>query len=62
MCATYLWFGSFGCPRVALVHSHTFALSDLQTALHYARNRIYDAIKVVVKAWGVTEVREKPIA
>jgi L-iditol 2-dehydrogenase len=44
------------------VHTHTFALSDLQTALHYARNRIDDAIKVVVKARGVTEVREKAIA
>jgi L-iditol 2-dehydrogenase len=45
-----------------LVHTHTFALSDLQTALHYARNRIDDAIKVVVKARGVTDVRENAIA
>jgi L-iditol 2-dehydrogenase len=45
-----------------LVHTHTFPLSDLQTALHYARNRIDGAIKVVVKARGVTEVREKAIA
>jgi len=44
------------------VHTHTFALSDLQNALHYARNRIDDAIKVVVKARGVTEVREKAFA
>ena len=32
----------------ALVHTHTFAMNDLATALHYARNRVDDAIKVVV--------------
>ena len=35
------------------IHTHTFALDDLETALHYARNRVEDAIKVVVKARGV---------
>jgi L-iditol 2-dehydrogenase len=34
----------------SLVHTHTFALDDLPTALKYARERIDDAIKVVVKA------------
>ena len=31
------------------VHTHTFALEDLPTALRYARERIEDAIKVVVQ-------------
>lgn len=31
-----------------LVHTHTFPMEDLKTALHYAKNRIDDAIKVVV--------------
>jgi threonine dehydrogenase-like Zn-dependent dehydrogenase len=31
------------------IHTHTFALEDLPTALNYARDRIDDAIKVVVK-------------
>jgi L-iditol 2-dehydrogenase len=30
------------------IHTHTFALEDLPTALKYARDRIEDAIKVVV--------------
>jgi L-iditol 2-dehydrogenase len=34
------------------VHTHTFALQDLPTALRYARERIDDAIKVVVKTHG----------
>jgi threonine dehydrogenase-like Zn-dependent dehydrogenase len=34
----------------SLIHTHTFALDDLPTALRYARERIEDAIKVVVKA------------
>jgi L-iditol 2-dehydrogenase len=33
-----------------LIHTHTFALAELPTALKYARERIDDAIKVVVKA------------
>jgi len=32
------------------IHTHTFALSELPTALRYARDRVEDAIKVVVKA------------
>src|SRR5271167_4880471 len=33
-----------------LIHTHTFPLTELPTALAYARERIEDAIKVVVKA------------
>ncbi|MBR0774584.1 alcohol dehydrogenase catalytic domain-containing protein [Bradyrhizobium diazoefficiens] len=41
-----------------LIHTHTFPLAELPTALHYARNRIDDAIKVVVKTRGaVTRAR-----
>ena len=36
------------------IHTHTFALDDLPTALRYARERIEDAIKVVVKARGAS--------
>ena len=32
-----------------LIHTHTFALADLPEALRYARDRVEDAIKVVVK-------------
>jgi L-iditol 2-dehydrogenase len=31
------------------IHTHTFALDDLPTALRYAKDRIDDAIKVVIK-------------
>jgi L-iditol 2-dehydrogenase len=31
------------------IHTHTFALEELPTALKYARERIEDAIKVVVR-------------
>src|SRR5882724_3536202 len=34
------------------VHTHTFPLHDLPEALRYARDRIEDAIKVVVKTHG----------
>ena len=40
------------------IHTHTFALEDLPTALRYARERIEDAIKVVVKARGVAARQE----
>ncbi|MFL5073014.1 MAG: zinc-binding dehydrogenase [Xanthobacteraceae bacterium] len=36
----------------AKIHTHTFGLDDLPTALRYARERIDDAIKVVVKMRG----------
>jgi L-iditol 2-dehydrogenase len=32
-----------------LIHTHTFAMQDLPEALRYARERVEDAIKVVVK-------------
>jgi L-iditol 2-dehydrogenase len=33
-----------------LIHTHTFPLADLPTALRYAKDRVDDAIKVVVKS------------
>jgi threonine dehydrogenase-like Zn-dependent dehydrogenase len=45
-----------------LIHTHTFPLADLPTALHYARNRIDDAIKVVVTTRGVTGQSNKQSA
>ena len=36
-----------------LIHTHTFPLTEVPTAIRYARERIEDAIKVVVK------IREK---
>ncbi len=41
-----------------LIHTHTFALEDLPTAIRYAKDRIDDAIKVVVKARGVERVAQ----
>src|SRR5471030_2747362 len=32
------------------IHTHTFSLEDLPTAIRYAKDRVDDAIKVVVKA------------
>jgi L-iditol 2-dehydrogenase len=32
----------------SLIHTHTFPLDEVPTAIHYARDRIEDAIKVVV--------------
>jgi L-iditol 2-dehydrogenase len=32
------------------IHTHTFAIEDLPTAIRYAKDRVDDAIKVVVKA------------
>jgi threonine dehydrogenase-like Zn-dependent dehydrogenase len=40
------------------IHTHTFALEDLPTALRYAKERVEDAIKVVVKARGVPAVQK----
>jgi len=39
-----------------LIHTHTFALEDLPTAISYAKNHTDNAIKVVVKARGVAKV------
>ncbi|HEX2941661.1 MAG TPA: zinc-binding dehydrogenase [Rhodopila sp.] len=39
------------------IHTHTFPLTDLPTALRYARERIDDAIKVVVKAAATEQTR-----
>ncbi|MBW2206822.1 MAG: alcohol dehydrogenase catalytic domain-containing protein [Deltaproteobacteria bacterium] len=33
-----------------MIHTHTFPMEELQTAIKYARERIEDAIKVVVKS------------
>ena len=35
-----------------LIHTHTFALADLPEAIRYAKERVDDAIKVVVKMRG----------
>ena len=35
-----------------LVHTHTFNLADLPTALKYARVRIDHEIKIVIKPWN----------
>jgi threonine dehydrogenase-like Zn-dependent dehydrogenase len=34
------------------IHTHTFSLEDLPTALRYAKDRVEDAIKVIVKPHG----------
>jgi len=39
------------------IHTHTFGLHDLPTALRYARERIDDAIKVVVSMRDLEQVR-----
>src|SRR3954468_12537668 len=41
------------------IHTHTFALDDLPTAIRYAKDRVEDAIKVVVKARGVPAVQKE---
>jgi threonine dehydrogenase-like Zn-dependent dehydrogenase len=41
-----------------LIHTHTFALDDLPTALRYANDRVDEAIKVVVTAMGVAAKRD----
>src|SRR5262249_48323392 len=40
------------------VHTHTFPLDDLPTAIRYAKDRVEDAIKVVVKARGVSAAQK----
>jgi threonine dehydrogenase-like Zn-dependent dehydrogenase len=45
-----------------LIHTHTFPLADLPTALRYARNRIDDAIKVVIKTRGAVTRTRKEVA
>ena len=40
------------------IHTHTFPLDDLPTAIRYAKERIEDAIKVVVKAQGVWQAQQ----
>jgi threonine dehydrogenase-like Zn-dependent dehydrogenase len=40
------------------IHTHTFPLDDLPTAIRYAKDRIEDAIKVVVKARGVSAAQK----
>jgi L-iditol 2-dehydrogenase len=40
------------------IHTHTFTLDDLPIALHYAKDRIDDAIKVVVKTREVVRANE----
>ena len=42
----------------SLIHTHTFHLDDLPEAIRHARERIDDAIKVVVKARGVERVSQ----
>ena len=39
----------------SLIHTHTFALNNLPEALRYARERVDDAIKVVVRARGAEQ-------
>jgi L-iditol 2-dehydrogenase len=39
------------------IHTHTFALADLPTALRYAKDRVEDAIKVVVTTRDTAALR-----
>jgi L-iditol 2-dehydrogenase len=39
------------------IHTHTFPLEDLPTAIRYAKDRVEDAIKVVVKMKGASAQR-----
>src|SRR3981081_802445 len=40
------------CFDAKLIHTHTFPLAEVPTAIRYARERIEDAIKVVVQIRG----------
>jgi L-iditol 2-dehydrogenase len=40
------------------IHTHTFPLEDLPTAIRYAKDRVEDAIKVVVRARGVSSAHK----
>ena len=40
------------------IHTHTFALTDLPEAIRYAKDRVEDAIKVVVKRDHVAQARQ----
>jgi L-iditol 2-dehydrogenase len=51
-------FMSQGRFEATKIHTHTFPLEDLPTAIRYAKDRIEDAIKVVVKARGVSAVHK----
>ena len=46
----------------SLIHTHTFALGDLPEALRYARERVEDAIKVVVKAGNPIETQSNGVS
>ncbi|MEY8827922.1 zinc-binding dehydrogenase [Sedimentitalea sp. XS_ASV28] len=41
----------------SLIHTHTFEMEDLQEALRYAKDRVEDAIKVVVKNKSAAQQR-----
>ena len=41
-----------------LIHTHTFPLEDLPTAIRYAKDRVDDAIKVVVKMRGAVTKKQ----
>ena len=41
------------------IHTHTFALDDLPTAIRYAKDYVDNAIKVVVKARGVDRAQAR---
>src|SRR6478736_914289 len=50
-------FMSQGRFEATKIHTHTFPLPELPEALRYARDRVEDAIKVVVKARGASAHR-----
>jgi threonine dehydrogenase-like Zn-dependent dehydrogenase len=45
-----------------LIHTHTFPLSDLKTAIRYARDRVDDAIKIVVKVHDSEDLARREVA